>query len=358
MLDAAYGHIRPSGTFSFGNGLGNFTGIVAAFCVYSLLQKRVTPRLIWLASIPALAVLILLSGSRGAVGLVAVVLSTVILISMIRPRYLVPAMKIVGVCFLGAAAVGSFAVFRSGLEIFAYRFGDATDVREGFVDRFFGTFLAPFDLFGKVDFYGVGLGMGTNVGAGLLFEGQRKFLYAENELGRVMFESGPVVGPIYLLLRVAIVLFLFGQAVRTLRRDGHPLPMLLLGACGIDMIIGQFGQATTLGFVTIASGLCLAANRPGASESATEDEPKPSKRANPLPPLPPSRPRAAALPGEGTTKVELAPRERPAAPVAAVTGMMPRGRSAYAERMHREAEELKVRNTETGEAKTEDQPPT
>ncbi len=39
------------------------------------------PRLIWLASLPALTILILLSGSRGAVGLVIVILASVLLIS-------------------------------------------------------------------------------------------------------------------------------------------------------------------------------------------------------------------------------------------------------------------------------------
>ena len=184
------------------------------------------------------------------------------------------------------------------MDVFAYRFGDAQDVREGFVDRFFSAFVTPFELFNVVDFYGVGLGMGTNVGAGLL-QGRRQFLYAEGELGRVMFESGPVVGPAYLFLRVAIALFLLSQAIRTLRRDGHPLPMLLLGACSVEMVLGQFGQATTLGFATIACGLCLAANRPGASE-ATEAGAVTPERAN-APRLPPPKtPPAAALPGKGS----------------------------------------------------------
>ncbi len=346
MLDAAYGHIRPSGTFSFGNGLGSFTGTVAAFCVYGALEKKVFPRLLWLASLPALAVMILLSGSRAVVGLVVIVLATVLLICLVRPRFVGAAAKIAGVCGLGTLAAGSFAVFRQGMEIFAYRFGDATDVRQGFVDRFFSMFLTPFDLIGVVDFYGVGLGMGTNVGAGLLLEGKRKFLYSEGELGRVMIESGPVVGPIYLLLRVAIVFFLFGQAMRTLRRDGHPLPLLLLGACAVDMILGQFGQATVLGFATIAGGLCLAANRPGADE-------EPAAEPRSLPPPVPSR--ASTLSSKGLVQPE-APTTRPAAspPTA---GALPRGRSAYAEQMHREAaEEGRRQKAEGRRTDAEDKP--
>ena len=88
MLDAAYDRIRPSGTFSFSNGLGDFSGLLAAFCIYGLLQSKIFPRLVWLASMPALAVMILLSGSRGAVGLVVVVLASVFVVCLFQPRYL------------------------------------------------------------------------------------------------------------------------------------------------------------------------------------------------------------------------------------------------------------------------------
>ena len=340
MLEAAYGHIRPSGTFSFSNGLAGFVGIVTAFCAYGALEKKVFPRLIWLASVPALAAMIMLSGSRTLVGMVLIVLAAVGLSCLFRPRFLVAAAKIGGVCGLGALGVGSFAVLRQGIDVIAYRFGDAENVQEGFVDRFFGMFMAPFRLFDVVDFYGVGLGMGTNVGAGILLEGQRAFLYSEGELGRVMFESGPVAGPIYLLLRVAIVLYLLRRALSTLRRDGHPLPLLLLSVCCVDFMVGQFGQATMLGYATIAAGLCLAANRPGASELAAMEAASPV-RVQPLPPLPPSLPRPTSLPGRGLAE----PQVKPPPPPPPTARALPRGRSAYAEQMHREGE-VRMQNAE------------
>ncbi len=332
MLDAGMGHIRASGTFSFTNGLSDFSTFVTACCLYGLLTPRAFPRWLQWASVPALAGLILLSCSRGLVGLVVILLATTVLISLVQPRYFAPTSKIIAVCLLGALVVGSVAVFADGLEVFAYRFGSATNVREGFIGRFFSSFLVPFELFDRVDFYGVGLGMGTNVGAGLLFEGERKFLFSESEMGRVMFESGPVVGPMFLLLRAAIVLFLLGQALGSLRRGAHPLAMLLCSACAVELFMGQFGQATTLGYVTIAGGLCLAASRPGESDFAAAlaltAAAAPLRPAKPLPPLPPA-PSAAALPGGG-----LAPAA--AKPIAASVS---RGRSLYAEQMHREAEE-------------------
>ena len=332
MLDAGFGHIRASGTFSFTNGLTDFTACCSAFCLYGLLTPRAYPRLLQWASLPALAGLILLSASRGVVGMVSVVFMTIILISLMQPRYLAPTTKILAVCVLGTLLVGSVAVFQDGLEVFAYRFGNATNVQKGFVGRFFESFLVPFQLFDRVDFYGVGLGMGTNVGAGLLYEGERKFLFAESEMGRVMFESGPVVGPAFLVLRAVIMFYMFGRALGTLRRGAHPLAMLLFGACAVDLMLGQFGQATTLGYVTIACGLCLAANSPGASDLVPASASAPFRPARPLPPLPPA-PRPAALPGSGS-----APAAKPAAPPPTAPPLA-RGRSLYAEQMQREAEE-------------------
>ena len=45
MIEAAYGHIRPSGTFSFTTGLTGFTAMTAVFFLYHLLEQRVYPRL-------------------------------------------------------------------------------------------------------------------------------------------------------------------------------------------------------------------------------------------------------------------------------------------------------------------------
>ena len=339
MLDAGMGHIRASGTFSFTNGLSDFTTFVTACCLYGLLTPRAFPRWLQWAAVPALAGLILLSCSRGLVGFVGILLVTTVLISLVQPRYLAPTAKIIAVCLLGALVVGSVAVFADGLEVFAYRFGNAANVRDGFFGRFFGSFLVPFELFDRVDFYGVGLGMGTNVGAGLLFEGERKFLFAESEMGRVMFESGPVIGPVFLLLRAAVVLYLGGRALGTLRRGAHPLATLLFGACAVELFMGQFGQATTLGYVTIAGGLCLAANQPGESDfaaaAALAAAATPMRPARPMPPLPPA-PNAAALPG-GRTAPMAAPTLAPAA-----IPTVSRGRSLYAEQMHREAEERRL----------------
>jgi hypothetical protein len=86
MIESAFGHIRPSGTYSFTNGLTGFTALVAAFYLYHLIEKRVYPRGLWLASGPVLIILIVLSGSRLAVGTLALIVATVLVISVFQPR--------------------------------------------------------------------------------------------------------------------------------------------------------------------------------------------------------------------------------------------------------------------------------
>ena len=200
MLESTYGHVRPSGTYSYTNGLGSFTATTTAFFLYHLLEKKVFPRLLWIAAIPALVVLIILSGSRAAAGIVAILVVAVLGISVVQGRYRSSAVKLVAVIVVGIFVIGSFAVFKQGLNIFSSRFGSASSVQTGFVGRFFESFAKPYEVAWDIGMGGVGLGMGTNVAAGLLV-GKRTFLVAEEEGARVVMESGPVVGTVYLLLR-------------------------------------------------------------------------------------------------------------------------------------------------------------
>jgi hypothetical protein len=275
MIESAFGHIRPSGTYSFTNGLTGFTNLVAAFFLFHLLEKRVYPRLLWLASGPVLIILVVLSGSRAAVGTLALIVATVLLISALQPRYAASAVKLVVLAAIAFVALGSFAVFKEGMHVFSYRFGSATNVQKGFVVRFFDSFLLPFQVMKDTTFGGVGLGMGTNAAAGLII-GKRGFLVSEGEPDRVMLESGPLVGSAYLILRLAITVYLGWVSLLNLKRHGRTLPLLIFTGCFNDIIQGQFSQPTELGYATIAGGLCLAANQPARviipTEPPTADE--------------------------------------------------------------------------------------
>ncbi len=325
QLESAYGHIRPSGTYSFTNGLSGFTSLLGAFFLHHLLERRVYSKWLWLAAGPSLVVLITLSGSRAAVGLAGLIMASVLFICLLKPRYWQPALKLVVVGFLATIILGSFAIFQSGLQVFAYRFGDSDNVRAGFFGRFADTLTAPYAMLKDIPAGGVGLGMGTNV-AGALMTGKRTFLIAEGEWPRVLLESGAFAGSAFIILRGAIVVCLGLAAVGSLRRSGNTLPLLIFAGCFVDILQGQFAQPTALGFAVVAGGLCLAACRvPAAAEVSVPLETAPV----------PTRAR-------GTGRSALGSAEPPAPPAAIDSAAAPgrRGRSIYAERLHQAGEEM------------------
>lgn len=326
MLESTYGHIRPSGTFSYTNGLGSFTSLVLAFFLYHLLEKKVFPRLIWLASMPAMVVLIILSGSRGAAGIVGILLATVLGISVVQKRYRSSGLKLAALIGVGIFVIGSFAVFKTGLTIFTTRFGSSANVQTGFVGRFFHTFITPYEVSDDIGLGGVGLGMGTNVAAGLLV-GKRTFLVAEEEGARVIMESGPLVGTAFLLLRMSLAIYLAFSAWRALRQHAATLPLLLFSTCFYSIMLGQFAQATELGFATIAAGLCVTACTLAAQPVLVSAE------ADAGPELPVSPPeRVGNIQPKKESRLPA-----PLPPPAVSAGPRARGRSAYAERLHRAA---------------------
>jgi hypothetical protein len=83
-------------------------------------------------------------------------------------------------------------------------------------------------------------------------------LLTEGEWGRVILESGPILGVAFLLWRTILTFRLGLFSFRQLKR-GEILPIMLYCAGFLALLNGQFGQPTNLGFAVFISGLCLAA---------------------------------------------------------------------------------------------------
>ncbi len=329
MLESTLGHIRPSGTFSYTNGLGSFTAVTLAFFLYHLLEKRVFPRLLWLAAMPSLLVLVMLSGSRGAAGIVGILLAMVLGISMVQGRYRASAFKLAAVVTVGIFVIGSFAVFKQGMSVFSGRFGSVSNVQTSFVGRFFHTFVTPYEVSDEIGLGGVGLGMGTNVATGLML-GKRGFMVAEEEGARVVMEDGPIIGTAYLLLRWALAAYLGTLGWQALRRHASTLPLLLFSTCFYTIMLGQFAQATELGFAVISAGLCLTASRL-AGQPVMVPTREPAESEDPPPGL--------VRKGRIRPENESPPRTLASPPPAGVGVPLPRGRASYAEQLHRASSE-------------------
>lgn len=160
-------------------------------------------------------------------------------------------------------AVGATDLFKDSSIYLGSRWAEATESGGGFsaniMSRMFSEVSFPASYFSDLPIFGVGLGVGTNVGSHLL-TGISGFLLPEGEWGRLAFESGPFLGLAIILLRVAIGVITFRQSVKSLRR-GDILPMLLCSACVLNIVSGQWGPPTSQGFAAFGGGLILAACR-------------------------------------------------------------------------------------------------
>jgi hypothetical protein len=296
QLYAAAGKVRASGTFSFATGLATYLALCASFLLSDFLGPRGYPRWLTYSAVPALALTIVVSGSRTAVISVAIVCVLGVVVGVRSPAQIRAAVQllVVSLVVVGALAIGT-RVFHEGLEVHRERFEGGGGVRDGIVYRFGADFIAAAGSIGAAPPLGLGLGLGTNVGASLL-SGHMQFALGEGEWQRVIMESGAFIGCAYILLRVAMVISVLSKSILGYR-VGQILPLLLFGAGGLDLATGQFGQPTTLGFAVFTAGLAIAAAQPDHSPAPGT----PSERAISTP-----GPEAAAV----------------------------RGRSVYAERLH------------------------
>lgn len=264
QIASAGSHIRAAATFSFISGPMYYYALVAAFLYHSQLRSGQYP--LWLTLLACLACIcaITVSGSRSLLLFVAIVtccafFAGTVLQPMLLFRWVWSACVIVVILF----AVQDVPFIQQGRETFAQRIEGASNAEggaAGFADRAVWGFTGVAPLLYDVPLLGAGLGAGTIVGSRLLSGRVQFLLQAEGEWARVLSESGPLLGGAFLIWRVYLSVWLGWLAVQRAAR-GDALPLLLFGVCGIGIVNGQFGQATTQGFVTFTAALCLAATK-------------------------------------------------------------------------------------------------
>lgn len=259
MINAVDGRVRPSGTFSFILGVVFFYAQTAAFLIYGLVERKAYPLWLLLAAGLATPLALSVSGSRSALAAVAVVVAAYGVVLLLRPQMLLKSTKLIILAAVVAMVASSVPVVQEGVELLIIRIYQAGEVeadRGGFVGRFIRGFTDPLLYMMHVPLLGDGQGMGTNVGLSLM--GVRAGDWREGEWERIIYESGPFLGLLYLIMRVSLVIDLAQRAARA-ARAGYSLPFLLMGACGVQLLVGQFAQATSLGFAVFGGGLVVAA---------------------------------------------------------------------------------------------------
>jgi hypothetical protein len=263
--------VRTYGTFTSSSGETPFVAsLVAMLLVVWILPKYrrplggVTLRLATVAVITCLA----LSGSRGAFIMVGVVLICAVLSSLLMSERTMKLRAIlipVGVVTVSGLLVAT--IFSEAWQALLTRSIGAYESESaiysfGTVGRAFSGFTDFIPLLPTTPFFGYGLGTFGNAFSALNTGLLPSSLSAESDWARNVLELGPVLGLLYIGLRIAIVVSLTRGAVLATRRANNPLPLLFLGVGGLVLLVDQItGQGSVHGFGWLYTGFCIAANR-------------------------------------------------------------------------------------------------
>ena len=263
QITAGGGKIRPPGTFSFVSGVIFYAALSAAYLLYGALTRGVYRNWLLFSGGFALVVTIGVSGSRSVLLAVLVVLASLLAIIAFRPSAVNQFGRNLVIVVVALLVAVQLPVFKEGVQVLSDRFTAVAESEEksiagGLLSRTFGGFTEGFLLLGRAPIGGYGLGIGTNGGAKFL-TGRALFLLSEGEWGRVVLESGPILGLAYILWRTMLTFKLGLLSYRQLRWGGQILPIMLYCAGFLSLLNGQFGQPTNLGFAVFVCGLCLAA---------------------------------------------------------------------------------------------------
>lgn len=282
QITAGGGKIRPPGTFSFVSGVIFCAALSAAYLLYGSLSRGLYRNWLLCGAGLALVVTIGVSGSRSVLLAVMLVLASLIALIFFRPSAMNQFARNLLIVVVVLLVASRLPVFNEGMQILSDRFtgtaeAEETTIAGGLAFRMLSGFIEGFQLLTRAPIGGYGLGIGTNGGAKFL-TGRAIFLLTEGEWGRVILESGPIMGLAFLAWRTMLTLKIGVISVRSLK-EGNILPIMLYAAGFLALLNGQFGQPTTLGFAAFLCGLCLAAtNRKNIEQEMGPQTPEPPQR--------------------------------------------------------------------------------
>ena len=261
-LSGAAGRFRPSGTFSFINGLVDFYSLCVAFLMAIFLDHNKTSKWLLYTAIVTLLIAIPVTISRTLVLSVGITLLFSVYIMLRRNQASTRLFQFISIGFVCLLVASSFSSFTEGVDAFKSRWKQSTSdsggISESILMRMYYDNLAPlFSLFDH-PVLGHGIGVGTNVGARML-TGSQSFILGEGEVLRILGEMGIILGLGFIFLRFVIVAQVGLLAHKLVTKN--PVPLLIFSATFLPFMIGQWGQATSLGFAILGMGLCIASMR-------------------------------------------------------------------------------------------------
>jgi hypothetical protein len=255
----ALGYFRPPGTFSFTIGNSLFWGFVTAYLLYFWLHAKGVNKLLLMGVTASLFGAMSFSISRTLFFEIILSVSFALVATTRKPTYFWRMVLAITGVALVMLILSQFSVFNVGLDAFTARFDEAGNSEGGLKgtlgDRFLGGMVGAISE--TPNFWGQGLGMGTNAGAKIM-TGKTTFLISEGEWGRIIGETGLLLGISAILIRVFLSFNLLRKAYYKVW-GGDALPWILLSFGFINLLQGQWAQPTSLGFGVFTGGLIVAA---------------------------------------------------------------------------------------------------
>lgn len=304
MMLSAMGKVRTAGPFSFVIGVVAYFALATGFLIWAALKRDIYKLWLLVAAGSGLAIGTAVSGSRSVVGACALVVASLLVVFILRPGAVNRFGQTLLMVLVFGFVVVQTPIFKEGFKVLSTRFNEVAEATEksiggSLIERVLGDFEDGFSVFTKAPFWGYGLGVGTNAGAKFL-TGQSTFLLSETEWSRLFLESGPLLGLAFVIWRCAFAVNIGLLCLRSVKKFGNLLPLLLFSSSAWPLMSGQFGQPTVLGFTVFVTGLALAA-RNGEALGSELSRPGEESHPRPAPPRVPRRsPYAERLHGPST----------------------------------------------------------
>ena len=252
------GVVRTNGTFTFTTGFVCFVGATFA-CLSAAAFTSDIRRWLVVAGGIASATCLATSGARAAFVHAGLSGMAVVACEMFRPLARQRPVIYLGAFVLTVGLVGALWLFYPrALDLMAERNTAAAQVEDP-TARAFGLLTGGFSAMEDAGYLGHGIGMSTGGGSSMA-TGQRSFTLAEEEFPRVVLECGLLLGMAYMILRFGLALWLVLAAIRCVRQNDDPLPLLLVPFPLVILVVGQLTlQGSVNGYGWIYTGLTLAA---------------------------------------------------------------------------------------------------
>ncbi|MBN1871711.1 MAG: hypothetical protein JW800_03970 [Candidatus Omnitrophica bacterium] len=262
--------VRPTGTFTFFHGQQLFIGSLIAFVIAAwILPKKERPcsnRILWLGSAGAI-INLALCGTRLPYLLAALTILAASFSSFIIRRHSISLRAMILPISLLILAMFCFVYFFSYItEVTLERHRGAEGLEGSVFMRAMRMLFLFTDFISKAPLLGAGIGSQTSGGA-VISKGSREYAGIEDEWSRIIMESGPIFGFIYITFRIILVGWLLICSVKATHLSSNPLPLLLFAFIGSVILVWNVtNYGTEMGYAWLFTGFCIAANKLGSKE--------------------------------------------------------------------------------------------